>query len=721
MYKSFNSLIYCCNYTYVAGDKNHNESNKTRGNSQRDRRGGRGGKSQGENGRGGEGRGRNGSQQGRGPRAPHPKHQQEDKSEHSNRNMKDIRNNEKRGTGNGGGRGRGNGRGDLHNQLPRTNDQLGISQEVLDFWKNIMRNNNKKGFTSSDPTACELWRSCWVAAQTVSVDQSLSAEALIREYLSLPNQANIHPPSVSVLAVLSHIITLKSLDDIASFVKLMDDVVLVVKNRLMMPESLATIGENEVEVLMKVTQLQDSMENAILRARLKDNKKPELRVLEKMVSDEGQVFPQFIETIKHSVVVASCSSTQQITGNPAGTEAWMGWANRPTVEWLMSGAWHRDVPELKELYDAGGLQEYAETLLRIWTVLTFYWGSAALWPKCKERQQRNGTEEYCDTPLLCATSGRVQCGEQLIRNGIRSPCGEMALWCCYRHYRSAICNKCLRKRQNEQAGRRGEGGTSTDVYDALVTSEESRREGTVLHLTQLNSRRPPKVDPNWKTTYRLQCSGLVAVVKLGVSNEPLQRQYAIQWAEVVSSSHGKHIVPEADLRRQKRIALRLLGQGDLSVLQTEPELALKTHVAIIDLRVFVPEVLSVLSTFAHPHFAQHLQQISFAKRLIGLEKSPTLWRLIENSPIRDYVYTAVARSEIHCLSMLSQEDKLAVTDQICALRPVQSLYGTQLEAFANALSSSLHCTQGPPGTGKVSCFSVCIQYFVLLILRSFTV
>lgn len=28
------------------------------------------------------------------------------------------------------------------------------------------------------------------------------------------------------------------------------------------------------------------------------------------------------------------------------------------------------------------------------------------------------------------------------------------------------------------------------------------------------------------------------------------------------------------------------------------------------------------------------------------------------------------------------------------------MYGTQLEAFAAALCSTLHCTQGPPGTGK---------------------
>jgi hypothetical protein len=45
---------------------------------------------------------------------------------------------------------------------------------------------------------------------------------------------------------------------------------------------------------------------------------------------------------------------------------------------------------------------------------------------------------------------------------------------------------------------------------------------------------------------------------------------------------------------------------------------------------------------------------------------------------------------------------------------VQTLYGTQLEAFSSALACSLHCTQGPPGTGK-SYLGVCLALALDLI------
>lgn len=68
---------------------------------------------------------------------------------------------------------------------------------------------------------------------------------------------------------------------------------------------------------------------------------------------------------------------------------------------------------------------------------------------------------------------------------------------------------------------------------------------------------------------------------------------------------------------------------------------------------------------------------------------------------------ALERSEIDYVQRLSQGGKEVLARQISALPPIQSLYGTQLEAFAAALYSSMHCTQGPPGTGK-SYLGVCL-------------
>jgi hypothetical protein len=67
----------------------------------------------------------------------------------------------------------------------------------------------------------------------------------------------------------------------------------------------------------------------------------------------------------------------------------------------------------------------------------------------------------------------------------------------------------------------------------MVEREEFRRDGQVYLLSQLQSRRPPRVNPNWKTTYRLKTSGLVAVAVLAASREPLMRSHALTWAEIV--------------------------------------------------------------------------------------------------------------------------------------------------------------------------------------------
>ena len=368
--------------------------------------------------------------------------------------------------------------------VPVENEIKGISQELVNFWillcKNMAQNQKKMPFLLTDSTSCELWRSCWRAAQTASPDQRLPISALIKAYLILPDQAGIHPPADSVLTVLTQAVQSKSPTEVSSFAKLVDEILLVVKDRLMSAESLNTIGDKLGAVEEAAKLLRTALLKAIMTQRLQQPDSTALAALQERV--DGQLFIQFATALRRVQVLAVMPST----GQEGAGRSWMGWAERPTIAWLMSGAWHRDVPELKELYGAGGLLEYAETLLRIWTVLTFYWGSAALWPKCKERQQRNGAEDCCDVPLLCSTTDRLSCCEMLRRSaGPPVRCGELAQWRCHRHRHSGICVSCLRKRQSELAGSGGGAinRASTDVYDAFVSSEESRKDGTVLHLT----------------------------------------------------------------------------------------------------------------------------------------------------------------------------------------------------------------------------------------------
>eukprot|EP01038_Epipyxis_sp_PR26KG_P002142 gene2142-3042_t len=181
----------------------------------------------------------------------------------------------------------------------------------------------------------------------------------------------------------------------------------------------------------------------------------------------------------------------------------------------MSPSWH-DPPDLLSRYENS--DEYAIGLLRIWTLLSFYWGSGAVWPKCTHRTAGKDVVT-CGEPMLCKVEFSIGCTSKLHSAGY---CGKQSSWKCLRRDHDAYCDECLFKRQLLVVGSPGV-HASTDIYDATVTAETSRREGIVYFLSNLASRKPPQIPPNWRTTYRLQPSVLVAIVKLSVSTEPLTR------------------------------------------------------------------------------------------------------------------------------------------------------------------------------------------------------
>jgi hypothetical protein len=367
-------------------------------------------------------------------------------------------------------------------------------------------------------------------------------------------------------------------------------------------------------------------------------------------------------------------------------------------------SWHH-VPELCSVYEDAA--EYAETLLRVWTLLTFYWGSGAVWPKCRHSQQpgRGGgiaEAEVCGAPLLCTVVvGRACCMRIRTSQGTGT-CTRAAAWTCHRSGHDTVCADCLRKSQTALVGRPGV-TASTDLYDAQVRKEVTRREGTVFHLAGLHSRKPPFIPPNWNTSYRLQCSVLVALVPVDFAGEPLTRQHPIMWGEIVASDVTEPKL-EGSARRNGELTVRLLSRGDCAALRSEADAHLEAGAAVVvvDMRVFVPEVISVLATFAEPSFAQEIAHIPFIGRLIGCEASPALLQVGLGESIDSCVLRAVMGSEIDCVRNLANDVRQAIAQEICRLAPVRSLYGTQLQAFTAALMGSVHCTQGPPGTGKVS-------------------
>lgn len=315
--------------------------------------------------------------------------------------------------------------------------------------------------------------------------------------------------------------------------------------------------------------------------------------------------------------------------------------------------------------------------------------------------RRGGDDYTCDQPLCAsepADRARI-CGRRLPSG---AECSAPARWRCSRRNHDAMCGGCLRRAQRLLIGAPGP-RASTDIYDAVVERETVRLDGVVYLLSGVASRKPPKIPPNWLTTYWLKCSALVALVRLGVAREPLEEQRPREWAEVVPIFVQGGYDDDSNARSQGRIALRLLGRADLSTLARNADaMEQGTKVAIIDLQVFVPQVLSVLSTVSDPSLVDHLKEISFSGVLIGAAPPVSLGVVDDPGcdPVCNALSIALEKSAIDVVTRLPDGVRADLLSELVRLAQDANLYGTQLEAFSAALCSSLHCTQGPPGTGK---------------------
>jgi hypothetical protein len=225
------------------------------------------------------------------------------------------------------------------------------------------------------------------------------------------------------------------------------------------------------------------------------------QVLSSIITSGFQQFPEFadrlavlllrrkeIQELKKKIRDNSSNQQLEIEEINLNKHPWLGWQQNPKLDWLLSGSWH-DVDGLKAMYNSS--EEYAESLLRIWTLLTFYWGSGAVWPKCTHKQGGDANSSdfnACGEPLLTITA-----------SGDCKKCGGNASWKCFRHGHDHICKKCLFRFQDDLIGRPGP-HASTDIYDAVVDREVIRRGDTIYLLKNLESRKPPKIAPNWKTS-----------------------------------------------------------------------------------------------------------------------------------------------------------------------------------------------------------------------------
>eukprot|EP01039_Chlorochromonas_danica_P009656 gene9656-10676_t len=401
------------------------------------------------------------------------------------------------------------------------------------------------------------------------------------------------------------------------------------------------------------------------------------------------------------------------------------WSQTPTVKWLLDAEWlHFQKP--KDRYDS--IEDYCSTMRGVWTALSFYWGAAALSPRCYNRPNREGNgnanfDSCCLNPILHPADGLQGCTSKVrTERGEKRVCGGNAIWRCYRRGHDAICSQCLQKQRVEILGHPKERFSSTDIYDGTISQVTTKNDSTVLHLSSVQSRKPAD-NVNWFTTYRLQPTSLAAIIPLPARGVSLQERFPIYWAEIVAKEDDTK--SECARRSRGELSVRLLNQSDSSTLSDQFDsnsnlFKKDCMLAIIDCRVFVPEVISVLSTLSSDAMEKSLRYLQFTNLILGSQHMEELVELdcTTDNWNRDLFVGLICRSidqsDIKSIQRLSLADKQTLLRRIIALPQVMEMDRTQGMAFCGAIRNTVHCTQGPPGTGK-SYTGVCVVQALQLV------
>ena len=340
-----------------------------------------------------------------------------------------------------------------------------------------------------------LWLETWNAAAGGAQEP---IKMLPLAYLRLPAITDISPPPIVIINVLRQVVNLIKLTNQVSgkqsynhndfsTTNILEAVLDIIKLRLINLVQSSQISNidsltkavNELDNILLPTimeSMRSSSQNDIIRlADLIKRKGIEINELHKKIKENASNHPKNFDEMQ----------LENIERPP-----WLGWQHNPTLDWLMSGSWHL-VDGLKANYESS--EEYSESLLKLWTLLTFYWGSGAVWPRCTHKQGGDNSASasdvnVCGEPMLTATN-----------IGSCKKCGGNASWKCFRNSHDHICKKCLIRLQDALVGSPGP-QASTDIYDAVIEREVVRREETVYLLKNVESRKPPKIAPNWKTS-----------------------------------------------------------------------------------------------------------------------------------------------------------------------------------------------------------------------------
>ena len=360
------------------------------------------------------------------------------------------------------------------------------SRDVANFWHQLKQrifNLNKKKF-ELHPEEHNLWLDTWKAAAGGAEGP---VKTLPTAYLLLPATSLLSPSPLIITQVLIRVAQSIENDTKYSQTHVFETIFDTISKRLA-----DLIQSSNVESRASLLNAIQNLESILIpKITLHLTRFPdEVERLARLIIRKSE-----LNDIKNKIKNLTSGEITTILDSKSN-QSWLGWQSNPSLNWLLSGAWHRDVDGLKAMY--GSSEEYAESLLKLWTLLTFYWGAGAVWPRCtfKQGDSKSAEQNSCGEPLLApTTTGKCR----------KRGCDGDAAWRCFRYNHDTLCKKCLIEQQDVLIGSPGSNRASTDIYDALVEREIVRREESVYLLKDVESRKPPKIAPNWKTS-KLACT-----------------------------------------------------------------------------------------------------------------------------------------------------------------------------------------------------------------------
>ena len=369
-----------------------------------------------------------------------------------------------------------------------TKQEYMASANVQRFWHQLTKRVTYAKFELNKEEH-SIWLETWNAA---AGGASGPLHILPIAYLRLPATAGFSPPAGVIINVLIKVVVAlkKSPKEHFSAINVLEAVFDTINLR-----AISLVKENSVSNGQVILKSIEELDNVLLTS---------ITISISQYPENSDRFARLIlrrnELNELKKAVTEYSKNQHLATEVINFNKypWLGWQQSPKLDWLMASSWH-NVEGLKAMYESS--EEYTESLLKLWTLLTFYWGSGAVWPKCTFKQGGGGGDpnsalnNACGEPLLTMAS-----------SGTCRRCGGIAVCRCFRRNHDHICKNCLMRQQDAMVGSPGH-TASTDIYDGLVEREVVRREETVYLLKNLESRKPPKIAPNWKTSRKLNFKG----------------------------------------------------------------------------------------------------------------------------------------------------------------------------------------------------------------------